>query len=82
MSRSYPLRLPESIKRAAENLARQDGVSLNQFIATAVAEKVSAMQTATYFRTRAARADRAKFDQVLARLGTLPPRGDDEADHD
>lgn len=80
MSRTFPLRLPESIRRAAEGLAREDGVSLNQFIATAVAEKVSALHTATYFRTRAARSDRAKFDQVLARLGCLPPREGDEVE--
>jgi hypothetical protein len=43
-----PLRLPESIKRPAERLAREDGVSLNKFIVTAVAEKVSALNAATY----------------------------------
>jgi hypothetical protein len=80
MSRTFPLRLSESIKREAETLAREDGVSLNQFIATAVAEKVSALSTATYFRRRASRADRARFDQVLARLGSLPPREGDEVD--
>jgi hypothetical protein len=79
MSRTFPLRLSESIKRAAADLAREDGVSLNQFIATAVAEKVSALNTAAYLRNRAARADRAQFDQVLARLGSLPPRAGDEA---
>jgi hypothetical protein len=74
--------LPESIRRATEDLARQDGVSLNQFVATAVAEKVSAVQTATYFRRRAARADRASFDRVLVRLGILPPRPGDEIERD
>jgi predicted HicB family RNase H-like nuclease len=39
MSRTFPLRLPESIRRAAEDLARQHGVSLNQFAATVVAER-------------------------------------------
>jgi hypothetical protein len=78
MSRSFPLRLPESIRRAAEDLARKDGVSLNQFVATAVAEKVSALNAATYLRDRAARADRVRFDRVLARLGSLPPREGDE----
>ena len=80
MSRTFPLRLPESIRGAAQRLAREDGVSLNQFIATAVAEKVSALNAATYLRTRAARADRARFDQVLARLGSLPPREGDEVE--
>jgi hypothetical protein len=80
MSRAFPLRLPESIRRAAEGLAREDGVSRNQFIATAVAKKVSALNAATYLRTRAARSDRARFDQVLDRLGSLPPRQDDEVE--
>jgi hypothetical protein len=78
MGRTFPLRLPESIRRAAEDLARKDGVSLNQFVATAVAEKVSALNAATYLRDRAARADRVRFDRVLARLGNLPPREGDE----
>jgi hypothetical protein len=82
MSRTFPLRLSESIRRAAEDLARRDGVSLNQFVATAVAEKVSALHAATYLRRRVARADRAKFDQVLARLGSLPPREGDEVESD
>jgi hypothetical protein len=69
--------LPESIRRAAQRLAREDGASLNQFIATAVAEKVSALNTATYFRTGAARADRGRFDQILGRLGSLPRREGD-----
>jgi hypothetical protein len=73
------LRLPESIRRAAEDRAREDGVSLNQFVAAAVAEKVSALNTATYFRCRGpAGADRAMFDRILARLGSPPPRQGDE----
>ena len=80
MARTFPLRLPESIRRAAEDLARKDGVSLNQFVATAVAEKVSALSTTTYFRRRAAHADRTAFDRVLARLGGLPPREGDEVE--
>jgi hypothetical protein len=82
MSRTFPLRLPESIRRAAEDLARADGVSLNQFVATAVAEKVSALSAATYLRDRAAHADRARFDRVLGRLGSLPPRQGDEIERD
>ncbi len=60
--------------------ARRRPAGLNQFIATAAAEKVSALNTATYLRSRAARADRARFDQLLARLGSLPPRAGDEVD--
>ena len=57
-------------------------MSLNQFIATAVAEKVSALNTAAYFGKRAAGADCAEFDRVLARLGSRPPREGDDVDVD
>src|ERR1700739_3820979 len=46
---TYPLKLPASIKAAAARLAKQDGVSLNQWIATAVAQKVGAVETAADF---------------------------------
>jgi hypothetical protein len=50
MSRAtYPLKLPISVKKAAERLAKQDGVSLNQWIAVAVAEKVGVTETAAEF---------------------------------
>ena len=46
---TYPLKLPISVKKAAERLAKQDGVSLNQWIAIAVAEKVGVTETAAEF---------------------------------
>jgi hypothetical protein len=49
-----PLRLLRSIKAEVERLAKQDGISINQFIATAVAEKLSAMRTAEFFAERRA----------------------------
>ena len=56
MSRiGYPLKLPRSVKEAAARLAREDGVSLNQWIATAVAEKIGTVEaTAEFLRRRAA----------------------------
>jgi len=51
---AYPLKLPLSIKHAAAKLAKEDGVSLNQWIAAAVAEKVGAVETAAdFFKHRA-----------------------------
>jgi len=44
---TYPLKLPLSVKQAAQRLAKEDGVSLNQWIAAAVAEKVGVMVFAT-----------------------------------
>ncbi len=77
---TYPLRLPHSIKAEVERLARQDGISINQFIATAVAEKLSAMRTAEFFAERRARADFAAFDRLMRRQGGEPPRPDDTID--
>ena len=51
---SYPLKLPRSVKSAAERLARADGVSLNQFIAAAVAEKIGTLDTVDRFLERRA----------------------------
>ena len=74
---TYPLRLPNSIKAEVERLAKQDGVSINQFIATAVAEKISALRTADFFSERRNRADLATFDRLMRRDGGELPRADD-----
>jgi hypothetical protein len=77
-AKTYPLRLPRSVKEAVERLSRQDGTSINQFVATAVAEKVSALQTARFFEDRRARADFKTFDKIMRRRGGKPPREGDE----
>ena len=76
---NYPLRAPASIMKEAKRAAAQDGVSLNQFISTALAEKVSALRTQAVLADRAARADRTKFGKVMAKAGGQPPRAGDEA---
>jgi hypothetical protein len=74
---NYALRLPASLKKAAEEVAKRDGATLNQFIVTAVAEKLSAQRTADYFAARAARADLKAFDEIISRAGgASPPRED------
>lgn len=75
---TYPLRLPRSLKAAVERLAKQDGTSLNQFVAMAVAEKVSALDTEQYFRERRNRADFEAFDDIMTRDRGEPPREGDE----
>jgi hypothetical protein len=75
---NYALRLPKSIKAEAEKLAAEEGTSLNQFVATAVAEKVSVLRTARYFADRGGRADWTAFDRIMARKGGEPPREGDE----
>ncbi len=75
---TYPLRLPASIKAEAERLAAGEGTSLNQFVATAVAEKVAVLRTVSYFAERKGRADWAAFDRLMARPGGEPPCPGDE----
>ena len=77
-TQTYPLRLPRSLKQAVERLSREDRTSMNQFVATAVAEKVSALQTATYFANRQARADFKAFDMIMRRKGGKRPSKGDE----
>jgi hypothetical protein len=76
-SSNYALRLPASLKAAAERVAREDGTTLNQFIVTAVAEKLAALRTADYFAERAARGDLDAALRFLSREGGAPPRPDD-----
>jgi hypothetical protein len=78
-SATYPLKLPVSLKQAASRLARQDGVSLNQWIATAVAEKIGAVQTAAeLLRERAGDAKPADLLPFLENAPDVPPDpGDD-----
>lgn len=75
---TYPLRLPVSIKTEAEKLAAAEGTSLNQFVATAVAEKVAALRTASYFAERRGKADWKAFDRLMGRGRGAAPRSGDE----
>ena len=76
---SYPLKLPVSIKEAAARLAKEDGVSLNQWITDAVAQKVGMVETASDFLKR--RADTASPADMLPFLERkereAPPAGDE-----
>ena len=75
---AYALRLPASLKRAVEEVAREDGTTLNQFIVSAVAEKLAALKTADYFTERARQADFAAFDLLMKRRGGEAPQIGDE----
>lgn len=60
------IRLPDSLHRAVRELAESDQVSINQFIAYALTEKVSSLRTVDYLRQRAAQAKMDDFDRLLA----------------
>ncbi len=75
---SLSLRLPESLHRKIRQLAEQEDVSINQFIATAVAEKTAALLTVDYLRARGRKADSRLLGRLLRRVPDVPPvPGDD-----
>ena len=80
---TYPLKLPASIKAAAARLAKEDGVSLNQWITAAVAQKIGAVESAAdFFKRRAGNASPEDLKPFLANAPDLPPDpGDEISDH-
>jgi len=71
------LRLPNSLHNRIRILSEKDRVSINQFVATAVAEKISALDTEEYIASRAARSTRKKFVQALAKIPDIAPARED-----
>ena len=75
---TYPLRLPKSLKDEVARVAERDHTSMNQFIAIAVAEKISVLETESLFIERAKLADLDAFKAILFRPGGESPRSGDE----
>jgi predicted DNA-binding protein len=75
---SFPLRLPDDLKERAAAQAEAAGVSLNQYIATAIAARVGA-QAERYFAARAVRTKPSRAREILARAGQgrAPTQGDE-----
>lgn len=67
------LRLPESLHEAVRELAKQENVSMNQFIALALAEKISALMTEEYLAERASRGSRDKFERAMRNVADVEP---------
>jgi hypothetical protein len=72
------LRLPDSLHKRVRDLAQQEGISINQFVSTAVAEKMAALMTVDYLEERAKRGTRDKFLAVLAKVPSVAPDPGDE----
>lgn len=71
------VRLAHSLHRKVREVAEKDGVSINQFINTAVAEKLSALLTVDVLEERARRASRVKFERALAKIPDVEPPAPD-----
>ena len=72
------LRLPESLHHHIRDIARKEGISINQFISTAVAEKISALMTEDYLQNRASRAQKEEFKKILNKVPRRKPLPEDE----
>ena len=72
------LTLPNSIQRHLQEMADMDGVPIDQFVTSAVSEKISALTAETYLRARASRADSVAFRAILDRVPHRAPVAGDE----
>jgi predicted DNA-binding ribbon-helix-helix protein len=72
------LRLPESLHRHLAEVAKREGISVNQLINSAVAEKMAALMTENYLEKRAERGSRRKFTDALAKVADIAPEDVDE----
>ena len=71
------LRLPDSLHQYAKQMAARDDASLNQFIVTAVAEKISALNTEAFFLERARQSNPQRTQAALAKVRQVPPQSGD-----
>lgn len=72
------VQLPDSLYKSLQALAEQDGISIDQFIATAVAEKIAALTTEPYLEELAKRGSRNKYEAVLAKVPDVEPEPYDQ----
>ncbi len=70
---SLSLRMPDSYHTAVKEIASQDNISINQFIVSAVAEKIASFETQKYLEQRADKASARKFKSVLSKVPGVEP---------
>jgi hypothetical protein len=67
------LRLPKTLHEQLRELAQEEGISVNQFVVLAVAEKVASISTMEYLEKRAKRGSREKFLEILSKVPDVEP---------
>ena len=71
------VQIPVSLHKSLHDLAGRDGISIDQFISTAIAEKLSALMTENYLKERAKRGSRSKYEAILAKVPDVDPEAYD-----
>lgn len=72
------LRLPDSLHDEIKSLAKKDGVSINQFISSAVAEKMSALLTESYLREKLLKGNKKSFLDAMEKVPDVNPSDEDK----
>ena len=72
------VRLPNSVHQKVRELALRDEISVNQFIAAAVSEKMASVMTLDYLKLEAAKGSRSDFDRFMHLVPTAPAMAGDE----
>ena len=67
------IRLPDSLHDIVRKMSKEDNISINQFVASALAEKVTALKTEEYISERAKRGSREKFLEILSKVPNVAP---------
>src|SRR5947209_7296791 len=67
------IRLPNSLHRQVRQCAEREGTSINQLIASAVAEKLAALMSVEYLEARAKRGSRKGFEAILRGIPDVEP---------
>lgn len=71
------LRLSESLHKRVRELAKKEGISINQLISSALAEKITALMTVEYLQERTSRGSRSRFERVLSKVKDVEPQAED-----
>ena len=75
------VQIPNSLYTHLQELAEHEGITVEQFIATAVAEKMAVLMTESYLKERAKRGSRAKYEAALAQVPDVEPEEYDKLPH-
>lgn len=67
------IRLPDSLHDIVRKMSKEDNISINQFVSSALAEKVTALKTEEYISERAKRGSREKFMEILSKVPNVEP---------
>jgi len=67
------IQIPDSLHKSLSELANRDGISIDRFVSSAIAEKIAALMTEGYLKEWAKRGSRAKYEAILAKVPDVEP---------